>query len=644
VGLLGTAAVSVTGACSGPADTGSSGTPEVDAGRSDVVLPPSAKNGIKDGDETDIDCGGAIALACVGGKGCAKGGDCLSGACNQSVCTGPSPTDGVKNGTETDTDCGGPNAPACGDGKRCTLPTDCVNSSCAGKICQPASPNDKIKNGTETGVDCGGSNIQLPRCTVGGGCAAGTDCDSLVCATQKCQAPTHADGQQNGNETGKDCGGPDADSARCPVAQGCASDADCGGKNCDTATKKCIAPSPTNGKLDGDETAIDCGGAAAPKCAAGKTCKVGSDCASDGCNYKGVCATARSCTIHFGGDTCGTGETGQAGAQNDDCCRTAPVTVGANTVKLDIYKTTAGRMRTFVNAVGGNVRKFIQDTRAAGKMPVGAYMPASFDLYLPVSLNGNQDAGELAHPPYGVGQQPMAGIYTAVNRHLSGFLFDGQILSQQGCRVDAPGTHTYWMDAATQANIAGDAPFAYNSSDPYDSKALNCSGYLMSQAFCIWDGGRLETFEEWQAAWGAGVMPWGAGPEPTGPSSASFFGRRYPNANDASYLPGAGKSIEYATFFYSYEFPNLVGGDYMSFINAPGRLKGRGPAGHADVVGTMMEVTGSHVTMGATPKLTYATWTSNGSFEGHGWSKGVIWNTFTALNKYGKQGLRCAKL
>lgn len=68
----------------------------------------SCSDGVKNADETGVDCGGGHCPACS--------------SCN----------DGIKNGNETGVDCGG-SCPAC------------------------ASCNDSIKNGNETGVDCGGS-------------------------------------------------------------------------------------------------------------------------------------------------------------------------------------------------------------------------------------------------------------------------------------------------------------------------------------------------------------------------------------------------------------------------------------------------------------------------------------------------------
>jgi hypothetical protein len=57
-----------------------------------IVVPPSCSDGVKNGDETDIDCGGTLCLPC---PGC---------------------SDGIKNGDETGIDCGGPDCPACQPG------------------------------------------------------------------------------------------------------------------------------------------------------------------------------------------------------------------------------------------------------------------------------------------------------------------------------------------------------------------------------------------------------------------------------------------------------------------------------------------------------------------------------------------------
>lgn len=264
---------------------------------------------------------------------------------------------------------------------------------------------------------------------------------------------------------------------------------------------------------------------------------------------------------------------------------------------------------------------------------------------------GTCGADEIADHFYDPEGQPpsdsFVGIWSSAYRHLGGAVFNGQSLVGQGCRIDSPGSHTYWMDAATQSTYFGDLP-AEHGQAVYDTKPLNCVGYLVAQAFCIWDGGRLETFAEWLDAWGPSVMPWGDGPLPWGPGSATYFANRFPTATDltVSAPPGpvpAGRSTEYASFDHNYEYPSLVQYDYVVLMSAPGRMPGRGPAGHADIVGSQFEVTSDVTTDTADPRTATARWTTNGSYEGHSWAKTIEYDkTFSLTNKYGKQGLRCA--
>src|SRR5262245_29669609 len=58
------------------------------------------------------------------GSSCATGADCRTGVCTGGICQAASPSDGVKNGDESDVDCGGPGAPACALGKQCKAGTD----------------------------------------------------------------------------------------------------------------------------------------------------------------------------------------------------------------------------------------------------------------------------------------------------------------------------------------------------------------------------------------------------------------------------------------------------------------------------------------------------------------------------------------
>jgi hypothetical protein len=61
---------------------------------------------VRDGDETDVDCGGSCKLACAGGAHCSVAADCQSRQCDAGVCAPPTCSDGVQDGGETGVDCG----------------------------------------------------------------------------------------------------------------------------------------------------------------------------------------------------------------------------------------------------------------------------------------------------------------------------------------------------------------------------------------------------------------------------------------------------------------------------------------------------------------------------------------------------------
>src|SRR5438132_11083697 len=76
---------------------------------------------------------------------------------NQVDATGlPTCTDGAKNGDETDVDCGGSSCGACGDNLSCSGAIDCKSRMCTNQICQAATCNDGVANADEIDVDCGG--------------------------------------------------------------------------------------------------------------------------------------------------------------------------------------------------------------------------------------------------------------------------------------------------------------------------------------------------------------------------------------------------------------------------------------------------------------------------------------------------------
>src|SRR6185312_12201324 len=143
---------SATSACPGALPTCVSGT----------CVATHCANGMKDGGETGVDCGGSQCLPCGTSKPCLTSSDCFSHVCSGSVCQAPSCSDGVQNGTETDVDCGGSGCPPCPDLKKCAAPGDCESGVCrptgsnVPDRCQAPTCTDGVKNGGETGVDCGG--------------------------------------------------------------------------------------------------------------------------------------------------------------------------------------------------------------------------------------------------------------------------------------------------------------------------------------------------------------------------------------------------------------------------------------------------------------------------------------------------------
>ena len=112
------------------------------------------------------------------GNVCGTNNTCSNGVCTPSAA--PTCTDGVKNGNETDTDCGGPTCSACTTGNACLQASDCTSGNCVGNICTMATCSDGRKNGSETDVDCGGSTCS--PCAMGKACLLASDCVSAMCS------------------------------------------------------------------------------------------------------------------------------------------------------------------------------------------------------------------------------------------------------------------------------------------------------------------------------------------------------------------------------------------------------------------------------------------------------------------------------
>lgn len=239
--------------------------------------------------------------------------------------------DRKRNQNESDVDCGGDCAP-CSDDKECNTTSDCdtrecaVDFTCSGDALDTC--NDARKNGSETDIDCGGWVNGAPvcdRCEVSRQCTRDENCAAdLECHQNRCSTIACDDGRSNGLETDIDCGGMTcdacADGARCSVASDCTSGV------CDNDL--CAAPSCSDSVQNQDETDTDCGGAVCGPCADGLVCAADSDCASGTCESD-RCGPAATCSdsvqnqgetaTDCGGPNCSGCADGLACSAGSDC-------------------------------------------------------------------------------------------------------------------------------------------------------------------------------------------------------------------------------------------------------------------------------------------------------------------------------------
>jgi len=130
---------------------------------------PSCLDGVKSGEETDIDCGGECG-PCATGLGCSSRADCEQGECLSELCQAPSCSDMLWNGDELAMDCGG-SCPACPIGSPCSDPIECeAPAECLGGLCRVA-----------TGASCSGGHEECPLGQVcyPAGCQYPMSCEEL---------------------------------------------------------------------------------------------------------------------------------------------------------------------------------------------------------------------------------------------------------------------------------------------------------------------------------------------------------------------------------------------------------------------------------------------------------------------------------
>jgi hypothetical protein len=263
----------------------------------DTCQVSTCANGVADGTETDVDCGGACP-ECQPGRVCSLNRDCSSLDCRDQRCVrAPACTDGLENGDETDVDCGGSACTGCADGQACLVDRDCgdyeLGSRCLDEVCEAASCTDAVLNGSETDVDCGGR--ACAPCHVGAQCDVAMDCADQICAlfdgsrTQTtCIAAHCSNGKIDADETDLDCGG--SECVSCPGGSGCDLHRDC--------------------ELDSNLVCV--AGVCRLPCRVSEDCGGTGQCSADACVYcEGEgdcdfpCGASLSCVCKNGYSTCG---------------------------------------------------------------------------------------------------------------------------------------------------------------------------------------------------------------------------------------------------------------------------------------------------------------------------------------------------
>ncbi|APR83575.1 Hypothetical protein A7982_08924 [Minicystis rosea] len=470
---------------------------------------PSCSDGKKNGDETDVDCGGTCPAKCAASRACNKAGDCESGVCTGGNCAepaGPGCNDGEKNGNETDKDCGGGACPGCKVGEGCVVGTDCESLACGvSHICVAPKCDDMVKNGSETDVDCGGS---CPPCAAGEHCAQDDDCTSNACDAGICTECMPGATRCSGIDVETcDAGG------TWQTTESCAYVCDAG---------NCIGVCLPSSK--------QCSGNMPQTCDAAGQWQNGTTCSGDSAYCAaGACLAPPSCQAGAtgAGMDCGPGA-------NESCCTSLQVTGGSffrsydgvtftsktaaatvSSFQLDKYEVTVGRFRQFVSAW------------------VSGWRPAAGD--------GKHD-------------------------HLNG---GSGLMDSANAGMYESGWDTAWSTKlASSAGIWNSnlscSPQTWTpSAGSREKQPINCVNWYEAYAFCIWDGGFLPTEAEWNYAAAGGVeqrvYPWSS------PSTSVVIDCTYANYYDS-------------------------GSCYSSFNNVGSESpKGDGRYGQADLAGNVYE-------------------------------------------------------
>ncbi len=249
---------------------------------------PQCEDGEKNGNETDVDCGGDACERCGTQKVCKVNSDCAQNICNNGTCLQDPCLNGVRDNNETGVDCGGGTCGGCELADQCLRDTDCISGHCSTDyVCVESSCVDGKLTDGECGLDCG--DVCGTSCSDGATCADATQCASgwsngFACVSTHCR-----DLGQDADETDVDCGGDTC--VGCASGLNCNDGADCYSGYC-SVDSKCVENNCLDGRVSEDESDLDCGGTYCTPCDDGRACTKGSDCVSGHCSVDNVCVAS----------------------------------------------------------------------------------------------------------------------------------------------------------------------------------------------------------------------------------------------------------------------------------------------------------------------------------------------------------------